>query len=150
MQHRFICIKNQNKMIKTTDILKSHDIKKTPGRIAIVKALQESEHPLSENEIKIQMEEMYDRITFYRNMQVLTSAGIVHKIVIDNTIIKYGLSCCGQEHRHQNEHAHFYCEKCHSVVCLKEVRIPDYQLPSGYKLFDSDIIIKGACEKCSH
>jgi Fur family ferric uptake transcriptional regulator len=136
--------------MNTTDILKSHDIKKTPGRIAIVKALQESELPLSENEIKNRMEEMYDRITFYRNIHVLTSAGIIHKIVVDNTIVKFGLSCDGQKHVHRNEHAHFYCEKCHAVICLKQVRIPALSLPSGYTLSDSDIIIKGACEKCSH
>lgn len=132
-----------------TDILKQHDIKKTPGRIAILKSLQNSQFPLSEIEMKEQMEEMYDRITFYRNMLTLTAAGIVHKIVVDNTTVKYGLNNCEHGHHHQNRHAHFYCELCHSVVCLKTVVIPDYDLPAGYECNDSDIIIKGVCKKCN-
>ncbi|MDD3077966.1 MAG: transcriptional repressor [Paludibacter sp.] len=133
-----------------SEILKIHEIKKTPGRIAIINALQQNDQPLSETEIKSGMNEMYDRITFYRNIQTLTTAGIVHKIVIDNTIIKYELSCSGKEHTHHNEHAHFYCEECHSVTCLKQIKIPEFNLPEGFMYDDSDIIIKGTCKKCSH
>ena len=136
--------------MKAIDVLKVHGIRKTPGRIAIIKAIQESNRPLSEQEIKMEMAEIYDRITFYRTMQTLTSAGIIHKIVVDNTVVKYGLNCCEKGHSHQNEHAHFYCEKCQSVVCLKDVKIPSFNLPEGYLLADSDIIIKGKCSICSH
>ena len=132
------------------EILKQHEIKKTPGRLAIISAIQESKRPLSENEIKAMMKENYDRITFYRNIQILTAAGIIHKIVVDSTLVRYGLNCCELNHRHQNEHAHFYCEECQSVVCLQEVRIPDFNLPQGFKSVDSDIIIRGRCEKCNH
>ncbi len=132
------------------EVLKVHGIRKTPGRLAIIKAIQDHERPLSEQEIKKEMVEIYDRITFYRNMQTLASAGIIHKIVVDNTVVKYGLNCCEKGHRHQNEHAHFYCEECQSVVCLKDVKIPSFNLPAGYQLADSDIIIKGKCSICSH
>lgn len=138
-----------NKM-NAANILKAHNIKKTPGRIAIIKAIHNSNRPLSEQEIKAEMPEIYDRITFYRNMQTLTNAGIIHKIVVDNTIVKYGLNYCEKEqHLHQNEHAHFYCEDCQSVVCLKEVRIPAFHLPEGFRFTDSDIIIKGRCSTCN-
>jgi Fur family ferric uptake transcriptional regulator len=135
--------------MNATEILKLHEIKKTPGRIAIINALVNHNQPLSENEIKAEMQEMYDRITFYRNVQALTQAGIIHKIVIDNTTVKYGINHCDHGHQHQNEHAHFFCEQCHSVVCLEEVKIPEYNLPSGYKCTESDIIIKGKCKKCN-
>jgi Fur family transcriptional regulator, ferric uptake regulator len=137
--------------MNAAEILKAHNIKKTPGRIAIIKAIHDGNRPLSEQEIKAEMAEIYDRITFYRNMQTLTGAGIIHKIVVDNTIVKYGLNCCEKHHHHhQNEHAHFYCEECHSVVCLKEVRIPAFQLPEGFRLADSDVIIRGKCGVCNH
>ena len=139
--------------MNATSILKLHDIKKTPGRISIIKALQENLKPLSESEIKDAMAENYDRITFYRNIQTLSSAGIIHKIVVDNTLVRYGLNCCEAKHEHhfhKNEHAHFYCESCQDVVCLEKVIIPQFSLPVGYKSVDSDIIIRGNCEKCSH
>ena len=138
--------------MNVTDILRIHEVKKTPGRIAIIKALQDSSNPLSESEIKESMQENYDRITFYRNIQTLSSAGIIHKIVVDNTLIRFGLNCSDAKHNHhihRNEHAHFYCESCRAVVCLKQVIIPEFTLPSGYKNVDSDIIIRGKCEKCS-
>lgn len=135
------------------EILRLHEIKKTPGRMAIIKALQKHCSPLSENEIREEMQENYDRITFYRNIQTLTASGIIHKIVIDNTLVRYGLNCCEAKHAHhyhRNEHAHFYCESCHSVICLEQVRIPEFALPAGFRSSDSDIIIRGKCEKCSH
>lgn len=131
-------------------VLKLHDIKKTPGRLAIINALHESSVPLSEPEIREQMKENYDRITFYRNIQTLSSAGIIHRIVVDNTLVHYGLNYCEAGHQHQNEHAHFYCEECQSVECLQDVKIPQFNLPEGYKTVDSDIIIRGKCEKCNH
>lgn len=139
--------------MSATDVLKHHNIKKTAGRIAIIKALQDKCCPLSENEIKELMLESYDRITFYRNIHTLSAAGIIHKIVVDNTLIRYGLNCCESAHDHnvhKNNHAHFYCEKCQSVVCLQEIKIPEFCLPEGFVSADSDIIIKGKCEKCNH
>jgi Fur family ferric uptake transcriptional regulator len=138
--------------MNATAILKLHEIKKTPGRISIINALQENCKPLSESEIRKEMRENYDRITFYRNIQTLSAAGIIHKIVVDNTCVRYGLNCCEAKHEHhvhRNEHAHFYCEACQNVVCLEQVRIPQFNLPDGYKSMDSDIIIRGKCEKCS-
>ncbi len=147
-------------MIQPSEILKLHQIKKTPGRVSIIRALQEHKGPISENEIKVSMQETYDRITFYRNIHTLCSAGIIHKIVVDNTHVRYGLNCCENNHLHstdankihfhKEEHVHFYCEECEEVVCLEDIKIPNFTLPKGYEKNDSDIIIKGKCEKCSH
>jgi Fur family ferric uptake transcriptional regulator len=134
------------------DILKLHEIKKTPGRLSIIKALQEDCRPLSESEIKNAMADNYDRITFYRNIQTLSAAGIIHKIVVDNTLVRYGLNCCeaAQKHEvHRNSHAHFYCEVCQTVVCLQDIKIPEFSLPENFLAVDSDIIIKGICAKCN-
>ncbi len=50
--------------MKATDILHTHDLKKTNSRLALIKALQESTFPQSENEMKSRMSDQYDRITF--------------------------------------------------------------------------------------
>lgn len=105
---------------------------------------------MSENEIKERMADLYDRITFYRNVQTLVSAGIIHKIVADNTTVRYALNCCEHGHRHTSEHAHFFCETCHAVLCMDQIKIPDINLPAGYKFVDCDVIIKGICKKCNH
>ncbi len=131
------------------EILKQHNIKKTPGRIAIIKSLQESKRPLCESEIKADMQENYDRITFYRNVHTLSQAGVIHKIVIDNTTILYALNHCEEHHQHETLHPHFYCEICHKVVCLEDVKKPEFPLPSGYTFSESEIVIKGKCKTCN-
>lgn len=131
------------------DILKHHDIKVTPVRRAMIAALQTATYPLSENDIKEQMPELYDRVTFYRNFQLLTAAGVIHKIVADSNAVRYALNCCDNGHQHTAGHAHFFCETCQRIVCLNQIRIPVYNLPEGYTLHDCDIVIKGICKECN-
>ncbi|ODT56663.1 MAG: hypothetical protein BGP01_00340 [Paludibacter sp. 47-17] len=134
--------------MKPNDILAQHDVKKTLSRIALIKALQTSEQPLSENEIREQMLDQYDRITFYRNIQTLSESGILHRIVIDNTHVKYALNCCEKEHHHAIDHVHFYCKKCGKTICLDQVPVQQYPLPEGFRLEECDVVIKGLCKDC--
>ena len=85
------------------DILKKKNLKKSIQRIAIIDALQKRMRPLTEEEIKEEMGELYDRITFYRTMQTLVGAGIVHRVVVDKTMVEYAINNKGEE----CHHAHF-------------------------------------------
>jgi len=131
------------------EILKQHEIKKTPARMAMISVLQTNKYPMSEMDIKERMADLYDRVTFYRNVQTLATAGIIHKIVADNTTVCYALNICDHGHNHTAEHAHFFCEACHAVICMNQIKIPSYELPNGFKFADCDVIIKGTCEKCN-
>ena len=130
------------------EILATHQVKKTSPRIAIIQALQSSSKPISENEVKTYIGDFYDRITFYRNVQTLMEAGIIHRIIVDNTTIKYALNHCEQGHHHQADHVHFQCGKCNSLVCLHDVKTSQYNLPEGYQAERCEVIIKGLCSKC--
>jgi len=131
------------------DLLQQHEVKKTLSRIALINALSESNVPLSENEIRERMREQYDRITFYRNVQTLSDSGILHRIVIDNTHVKYALNCCEQGHKHTVDHVHFYCKECEKTICLDQVPVQQYPLPDGFSLSECDVVIKGYCKNCS-
>jgi Fur family ferric uptake transcriptional regulator len=135
--------------MKPNDILQQHEVKKTLSRIALIKALQTSNQPLSENEIRVRMLDQYDRITFYRNVQTLSESGILHRIVIDNTHVKYALNCCEKEHHHAIDHVHFYCKECGKTICLDKVPVQQYSLPDGFKLEECDVVIKGFCKNCA-
>jgi Fur family ferric uptake transcriptional regulator len=131
------------------EVLKQHEVKKTPARMAMINILNANQFPMSEGEMKVQMSDLYDRVTFYRNVQTLTAVGILHKIVADTTTVRYALNRCEQGHQHTAEHAHFFCETCKAVVCLNQLKVPAYDLPNGYKFVDCDVIIKGTCQKCN-
>lgn len=130
--------------MNATDLLKGKGIKKSAQRIAVINILQKNMIPLTEEEFKKEMGEMYDRITFYRTMQALCGAGIVHRIIVDNTIVEYALNT-EEEHR---SHVHFYCTNCHSVTCLKDVSVYDYELPANYQKKECEVLIKGLCPTC--
>lgn len=130
------------------DILRQHKVKKTLSRIGLIKALQTSNQPLSENEIRERMKEDYDRITFYRNVQTLSESGILHRIVIDNTHVKFALNCCEEGHHHTVDHVHFFCKHCGKTVCMNKVPLQPYALPDGFVSSECEVIIKGYCNDC--
>ncbi len=130
------------------EVLKIHNVKKTASRVAIIQALQTSHDPLSEHEIKEIMGELYNRITFFRTAQTLEESGIIHRIVVDNTLVKYALNHCGKTHNHQPNHVHFYCTNCKSLVCMEDIKTQNYELPEGYSSVQCDVVIKGICKKC--
>jgi Fur family transcriptional regulator, ferric uptake regulator len=132
------------------EILAHHHLRKTPARLIVVQCLLKSELPLSESEIKEKMQESYDRVTFYRTIQALLKAGIVHRIVPDNTTIRYALNHCTLLHHvHDNDHVHFYCTQCETVECLEEVAVQSYSLPEGYQKKECNVVIKGICKQCT-
>ena len=48
------------------DILREKGLKKSAQRISIINILLDKQIPLTESDIKAEMGDMYDRITFYR------------------------------------------------------------------------------------
>ncbi|NJK96900.1 MAG: transcriptional repressor [Bacteroidales bacterium] len=136
-------------MMDAIDILHCHKVKKSSPRVAIIQALQSSLNPLSQVDVKEKMGALYDRITFYRSAQTLLDAGIIHRIVAENTVVKYALNHCDHGHRHVTDHVHFFCTKCCLLLCLNEVKVKSYQLPEGFAIFQSNVVIHGLCNQCS-
>lgn len=135
--------------MNAAEILKNHQLKKTSPRVTFINALQTSQFPLSENEVKGKMGELYDRITFYRSVNTLLEAGVIHRIVADNTTVKYALNHCNEGHRHEADHVHFFCEQCKALVCLNDIKIKSYSLPVGFVEKECDVVIKGLCIICN-
>lgn len=94
------------KVMNTTEVLKSKGLKKTAQRIMLINILQKKAIALTENDIKTEMGELYDRITFYRTIQTLIQAEIIHKITVDH-ITKYVLNDF-QVSGEKQDHAHFF------------------------------------------
>jgi Fur family transcriptional regulator, ferric uptake regulator len=146
------CIKNVVALItndiqmKPQEVLHQHRLKRTSCREGIINAIIESGHALSENEIRDKLEGNYDRTTFYRSFKTLEENQILHKIVVDNQMVKYAID----RMQSRNEaHAHFYCQACECVLCMESVKLPMPELPRGYVPKTIELIIKGLCSKCT-
>ena len=131
--------------MNATDILKRMGLKKSAQRIRVINILKDKGMPMAEDEIKVAMGEIYDRVTFYRTMQALEKAGVVHRILIDNNKSEYAFNVEDGHH----SHVHFLCTKCGAVSCLRDVMVADYRLPEGYVPAESEVLIKGVCPSCS-
>lgn len=131
--------------MNAAELLKSKELKKTAQRILLINILKKKAVALTENDIKEGMGDLYDRITFYRTIQTLLDAEIIHRITINSKTIKYALN---EESSHRENHSHFFCEKCHAVTCLEDTTKFDYQLPKGYTAHECEILIKGTCTRC--
>lgn len=131
--------------MNATDILKRKGLKKSAQRIRVINILKDKGMPMAEDEIKAAMGEIYDRVTFYRTMQALEKAGVVHRILIDNNKSEYAFNVEDGHH----SHVHFLCTECGTVSCLKDVTVADYRLPEGYLPGECEVLIKGVCPLCS-
>ncbi|NMB98369.1 MAG: transcriptional repressor [Clostridiaceae bacterium] len=135
--------------MEIAEIFREKNLKKTTPRVAIVGILLCASHPLSENDIKDKMGYMYDRSTFYRTIQTLIDVKIIHRIVVDNTNVRYAINNLDyDEVEHPKSHAHFYCRKCENVICMDNIQISNCSLPPNYEMDECEILIKGICENC--
>lgn len=131
--------------MKASEILNNHNLKRTSCREGIIDVVRTAKQALSENEIRQQLAGNYDRTTFYRSFKTLEEHKILHKIVVDNQLVKYALD---NGITHKNKHAHFYCNECNTVKCMDNIPVQDYLLPAGYSGFETEVLIKGTCAKC--
>ena len=131
--------------MKPLEILRTHELKRTACREGILSTMAESGHALSENEIKDELSGNFDRTTFYRSFKTLLEKRIIHKIVVDNQMVKYALD---NSITHKDRHAHFYCKKCDSVICLDNMPVEEPEVPQGFEANETEIIIKGLCSSC--
>ncbi len=127
------------------ELLKSRGLKKTAQRVMLINVLQKKTVAQTEEDIKQEMGDLYDRITFYRTVQTLLDADIIHRITIDNKTSKYALN---ESASHNGNHGHFFCKKCHKVTCLGEILPLNYNLPDRYKAEECEVLIKGVCADC--
>lgn len=133
--------------MKAQDILHKHNLVRTSCRQSIIDTIVKAGHAISEDEIKQRVEATYDRTTFYRSFKTLIENGIIHKIVVDNQLVKYALTENNPISKH---HVHFYCNQCGIVECLPDAVIKSPLLPTGYRQIEAELIIKGFCIKCNN
>ncbi len=131
--------------MKAIDILNNHSLKRTSCREGIIEIMLNANKALSEVEIRENLSGNYDRTTFYRSFKTLEEHKIIHKIVVDNLMVKYAID----NPIHQNKgHVHFFCNDCHTVQCIDTVNVLDIKLPDGYTPTEIEVLIKGKCAIC--
>lgn len=134
-------------MVTAEKILHKYGLKGTGCRKFIVSRLLESEMALSENDIKGDFPNLFDRVTFYRTLITLEESDIIHKIVLHDNSVKYALN---KRHKEVGGmHSHFHCEGCDDVFCLEGKARFEIELPKNFVMQRGLVVIEGLCADCN-
>ena len=122
-------------------LLREHQLKLTPQRVAVLKVFLERDKVMSLASLNKYLGKDFDRITLYRTLNAFEEKGLIHKIP-DKEVASYAL--CKHDsisHSHEDNHAHFKCTSCSLTVCLDEVQIPQIVLPKKFKAQKFNFIV---------
>ena len=131
--------------MKPEKVLSEHNLKRTGCREGILNVIISAEAALSEHEIRQHLDGNYDRTTFYRSFRTLEDKKIIHKVVVDDHTVKYAF---GKIKDPGHPHAHFYCNHCNLVKCLEKTEPARPDIPEGFTVQTTEMIIKGICISC--
>jgi len=135
------------------DILSSAGLKKTPGRLAVIRLLLENREPLTHQEIYERLDDIeINPVSVYRSLDAFTRAGIVHKVEAGDRIGRFALCGCGTPHKGNGHcHPHFICKSCGRTECLEDQEMPELAaVKPGYKVEEKEVYLRGICSKCSN
>ena len=129
--------------------VKSSGYKLTKSREAIIKVLFDSNNKmLSVEEILKITKKNCNNInitTIYRNLNILESIGLIHKIISDNGVFLYKILC------NDSHHHHLICNYCGKVESIDFCPLQNYINISNSKKFeltDHKLELYGLCENC--
>lgn len=130
-------------------LLASHDIKPTANRIVVARTLAAAERPMSLSELEYKILSI-DKSGIFRTLSLFRENHLVHVLEDGGDGVRYEL-CRSHNGHHEDDdqHVHFYCERCHRTFCLSDTPIPTVTLPDGYEPLSINYMVKGLCPECS-
>ncbi len=130
------------------DKLRLRGIKPTAMRLLILRAMSRGDETVSLPQLE-KLLPTVDKSTISRTLTLFLLHRLIHVVDDGSGSLKYnvcGDDCdCGIE----DEHTHFYCERCHRTFCLKRIHVPVVPLPEGFVLGSINYVIKGLCPECA-
>lgn len=130
------------------ELLENNGVKATSNRILVVRTLLESISPMSLIELETALETL-DRSSIQRVLTLLSANHLVHVMEDGRGVARYEVCHSSDHHIHDDNHAHFYCERCRKVYCLDDVGIPQIPVPAGFKVHGANFMLKGLCPGCN-
>lgn len=140
---------SQAEITRIDQVLDKHGLKKTSLRRSILLAFSNTKSTLSQADlidILSKKNEVVDRVSIYRNLTSLKSAGVLHEVDANNYIF------CSHE---CEKHAHLllYCQKCQKHQEIQDHdRIEKFMTSlDSLKFFGKKqpVFLRGVCSSCS-
>lgn len=130
-----------------SNTLKMRAINPTAMRLLVLDRLMKSEIALSLADLEIEMDQA-DRTTIYRTLKKFEENKLIHSIEDGTGSIKYAMCESNCNCTPEFTHAHFHCNHCAQTFCLKNIHLPEINLPKNFSIEQSSFILKGICDHC--
>ena len=134
---------------RLNEILRRKHLSATDSRRKILSLFLSGNDALAHGDIEKKAGEKFDRVTVYRTLQAFVEKGILHTIPTPDNSIRYALCKDCTEGHHHDDHIHFLCDDCGTTYCL-DTNVPSVQLPQGFVVKRTDVVVSGRCGKCSN
>ncbi len=132
------------------DMLESAGVEYTPNRLAVMKIVGNSAHPVSAQEI-IQIlsgARTMNKVTVYRVLDLLVEKGLIERISSADRSFRYGAG----RRASRKPHPHFFCTQCGHMECLDPAGLKlDWQaLEESFPgaVDKVEIRVDGTCRNC--
>ena len=131
-------------------ILKLYGLKRTKVRRLVLETFLNVDHAMSQPVVEEALGFIENRVTVYRVLKDLETAGIIHRVVHLNGTVLFALcsDCTVHEHRH-DQHVHFTCTNCDKIYCLERFHLPKIDAPQGFNIHTIYLNATGLCQNCS-
>lgn len=134
-------------MLDFRQLLQTHNLRITPIRLAVLKLLDNSPHPLDIPTLSLHLSKAQvsaDTVTLYRCLQSLVEAGIATSVDFREGKLRYELA--------GDHHHHLVCTECQSVTPIHEacVSVSNSEIHSKYQFQVSHHHLEffGLCGSC--
>jgi Fur family ferric uptake transcriptional regulator len=135
-------------------------LKATTARMRVLAALAGAGGLMSHHDIEQALgNERIDRVTLYRVLESLVAGGLAHRVAGMDRVWRFGAIASrasrspGVVRAAHDRHAHFQCNDCGKIVCLREVAAQSrgraLRVPRGYRTEAVELTVKGRCPQCA-
>ncbi len=133
---------------KARQILRDAKLYTTKARIGILKVLMHAAGPLRQDEIGERLtSRTLNKATVYRTLESLLTAGLVHRVSLDDRAWHFELA----DHCTEKQcHPHFTCTNCGVTHCLTDITLPLAHIPrKGFVISRQQVRLEGLCPACA-
>jgi Fur family transcriptional regulator, peroxide stress response regulator len=131
--------------MKHEHLLKTHQLKVTPQRIAIISLMHHAGH-INIDELYLAIREKFSSIslaTLYKNINMMLDVSLIREVKIPGQKTKYEIE--------KESHAHVMCRCCGELKDIEYNPQPLLQKSmemSHYRADEVSIVISGICPEC--
>ena len=116
-------------------------------RQLVYEVLSKHKKALSLYEIEQQFDNV-DRSTIFRTLRTFLDNYLIHSIDDGSGAVRYALCDDDCTCKLNDLHIHFLCNKCGQTHCMKNMPVPQMDLPKGFSFESANFVIKGICPNC--